>query len=243
MPTIGSARRPRELDIRPDATAVDCAEVRRGRKRGRAATRFAAWLLIASGALALADAALTLAWQEPLSGLAAARAQHRLERELHAVPHSAARSGRRSPRAVRRLAGRANARARRGAALGRLELPRLGRSFVMVEGTDPASLRSGPGHYEDTSLPGEGGTVAVAGHRTTYLAPFRDLDELRPGDRIVAAMPYGRLVYEVERTRVLPAGALWVKRPAGHERLVLTACHPLYSAAQRIVVFARLATA
>ena len=109
----------------------------------------------------------------------------------------------------------------------------------MVEGVDPASLRKGPGHYPDTAMPGERGTVAVAGHRTTYLAPFRHIDELDRGDRVVISMPYGRFVYRVERTRIVDPTALWVLRRVGYDRLVLTACHPLYSAARRIVVFAR----
>ena len=87
---------------------------------------------------------------------------------------------------------------------------------------------------------GEGGTVAVAGHRTTYGAPFRRVDDLERGDRLVMRMPYGRLTYRVERKRIVDPSATWVVRDVGHEQLVLTACHPLYSAEQRIVVFARL---
>ncbi len=109
----------------------------------------------------------------------------------------------------------------------------------MVEGTDPGELRSGPGHYPGTALPGAGTTVAIAGHRTTYGAPFRRLDDLERGDVITVRMPYGRVVYRVERTRIVDPDATWVTRPAGREQLVLTACHPLYSAEQRIVVFAR----
>lgn len=112
--------------------------------------------------------------------------------------------------------------------------------YVVVEGTDRATLRKGPGHYPDTPVPGQGGTVAIAGHRTTYLAPFRPLDKLRPGDAIVVRMPYGRFTYRVERTRIVPPTATWVTHRVAYDRLVLTACHPLYSAAQRIVVFARL---
>ena len=80
----------------------------------------------------------------------------------------------------------------------------------------------------------------MAGHRTTYGAPFRRLDQLGRGDRMEMVMPYGRFRYRVERTRIVPATATWVTRKVGHDRLVLTACHPLYSAAQRVVVFARL---
>jgi sortase A len=110
----------------------------------------------------------------------------------------------------------------------------------MVQGTDAGDLRDGPGHYVDTPLPGEPGTVALAGHRTTYLAPFRDIDQLEHGDDIRLRMPYADFDYQVERTRIVAPTATWVTRRIGYDRLVLTACHPLYSAAQRIVVLARL---
>ena len=183
---------------------------------------FLSSVLMTSGALLLADAGATLLWQEPVSALLAAREQQALERELERPPQ----------RVVRR-------RPLRGDAIGKIELPSLDRSYFMVEGVDGASLRKGPGHYPNTPLPGQRGTVAVAGHRTTYLAPFREIDELERGDPVVASMPYGRFTYRVERTRIVEPTALWVIRRVGHDRLVLTACHPLYSAAQRIVVFAR----
>ena len=109
-----------------------------------------------------------------------------------------------------------------------------------MHGTAGGTLRSGPGHYRDTPLPGARGTVAIAGHRSTYGAPFRDVDELERGDRIALRMPYGLFTYRVERTRIVDPTALWVTRRVAYDRLVLTACHPLYSAAERIVVFARL---
>jgi sortase A len=82
--------------------------------------------------------------------------------------------------------------------------------------------------------------VAIAGHRTTYLAPFRHIDALRPGDRVVVQMPYGRFTYVVQYRRIVTPTALWVTRDVGYDRLVLSACNPLFSAAQRIIVFARL---
>jgi sortase A len=124
-----------------------------------------------------------------------------------------------------------------------VRIARIGLSEVVVQGTDAGSLRKGPGHYPGTPLPGRGGTVGIAGHRTTYGAPFRNIDDLRPGDRIVVELPYARFEYAVERQRIVPPTATWITRPAGYERLVLSACHPLYSAAQRIVIFARLVDA
>jgi len=111
---------------------------------------------------------------------------------------------------------------------------------VFVEGTAAPDLRRGPGHYPATPLPGQRGTVAIAGHRTTYGAPFHDVDQLRRGDRIELDMPYGRFTYRVERLRIVKPTAVEVTDAVGYDRLVLSACHPLYSAAQRIIVFARL---
>lgn len=212
----------------------------------RAVLRFVGAVLATSGVLLVADAALTLAWQEPISALLAAREQRRLEGEFEArqeeVEHEVARlTSRPSTTALLRgLARRERRRLARGDAVGRLSLPTLDRSYTMVHGTDTATLRKGPAHYPETPLPGQGGTVAIAGHRTTYGAPFRPIDRLDPGDPITVTMPYGRFTYRVERTRIVAPDALWVKRPVGYERVILTACHPLYSAAKRIVVFARL---
>ncbi len=82
--------------------------------------------------------------------------------------------------------------------------------------------------------------MAIAGHRTTYLAPFRHIDALKPGDRILVKMPYAQFTYTVQYHRIVPPTALWVTKNVGYDRLVLSACNPLYSAAQRIIVFARL---
>jgi sortase A len=82
--------------------------------------------------------------------------------------------------------------------------------------------------------------VAIAGHRTTYLAPFRHLNDLRPGDPIYLTMPYGKFTYVVQYLQVVKPTAIWITRNLGYERLVLSACNPLYSASQRIVVFAKL---
>jgi sortase A len=119
-------------------------------------------------------------------------------------------------------------------------IPRIGASYDVVQGTDTASLRKGPGHYPQTALPGLGRTVAIAGHRTTYLAPFRRVNELRPGDSIVLKMPYATFTYAVQKLQVVLPTAVWVTDDVGYERLVLSACHPLYSASHRIIVFARL---
>jgi sortase A len=203
--------------------------------------------MIVAGVLLLADAAVTLLWQEPVSAIYGRIQQGKLEDRLDAIEKAplAAVDRRALSRldGSRRLAFAARSFARRsddGDPLGRILMPSIGVSEVFVEGTGTGDLRRGPGHYPATPLPGQRGTVAIAGHRTTYGAPFHDVDDLRRGDRIELAMPYGRFTYRVERTRIVPPTATEVTDRVSHDRLVLSACHPLYSAAQRIVVFARL---
>jgi sortase A len=144
---------------------------------------------------------------------------------------------------MRALARTLEQRTRGGRPLGELRIPRLDTHYVVVEGTNTDNLRRGPGHYRGTALPGQPGTVGIAGHRTTYGAPFRHLDALRAGDAITITMPYGRFVYRVEGTRIVKPQDVSSLRSIGRQRLALTACHPLYSAAQRLVVLARLETA
>jgi sortase A len=202
--------------------------------------------LVVVGLLVLADVAVTMAWQEPVSALRAARAQHRLAGELRrlelAAPvRTAPSAARRASPARLAVAARAFARSRRdGDAVAELRVPRIGLRAVVVRGTAPGDLREGPGLLDATPLPGEHGTTAIAGHRTTYGAPFRHLDALRPGDAIAVRLPYATFRYAVEATRIVDPGDRSVLRRVRHDRLVLSACHPLFSAARRIVVLARL---
>jgi sortase A len=204
--------------------------------------------LIVSGALLLADAGATLVWEEPVSSLYAHFQQNELSGQLdrlEKLPMTPVeqRALVKLPDPKRKLAFQARALDRRtddGDAVGRLRIDRIKLSTVFLEGTNADDLRRGPGHYPGTPLPGQSGTVAIAGHRTTYGAPFRKLDKLRPRDEIVVTMPYGRFTYRVEQTRIVKPTDVWVIDRRSFDRLVLTACHPLYSAAQRIVVFARL---
>jgi sortase A len=210
-------------------------------------------VLVAAGALALGDAVATVAWQEPVSALWAAHQQSGLAGDLQRLDQSYATPG--SPAAaaasaatlppspqvrMRALAASLDHRSAGGRPLGELRIPRIDAHFVVVQGTGASSLRRGPGHYLGTALPGQAGTVGIAGHRTTYGAPFRHLDALRRGDAITVKMPYGDFVYRVEGTRIVKPEDVSSLRDAGRQRLVLTACHPLYSAAKRLVVLARL---
>jgi sortase A len=112
---------------------------------------------------------------------------------------------------------------------------------VVINGTGDSALRSGPGIYRDTAFPGSGGTTAIAGHRTTYLAPFRHIDSLRRGDQIGLEMPYADFTYTVTGRRVVsPTDVRAAEAYVGYPRLVLSACTPLFSASKRLLVFARL---
>ena len=128
-----------------------------------------------------------------------------------------------------------------GTPIGRLAVPGMGLSTILVEGTDRwSSLTKGPGRYGNTAFPGSGATVGIAGHRTTFSAPFRDIDSLQNGDRITLKMPYGTFIYRVRGHKVVKNNDWSIIKPVGHEQLVLSACHPLYSASHRWVVFADL---
>ncbi|MDA0181062.1 class E sortase [Solirubrobacter phytolaccae] len=216
--------------------------------RARKILRGFANALIIAGSLLLLDALLTLVWEEPVSSTYAHFQQNELSGELDRLEKIPLTPVERKaivklPDPKKKLAFAARALDRRtddGDAVGRLRIERIGLSSVVLEGTNADDLRRGPGHYPSTALPGQRGTVAIAGHRTTYGAPFRKIDKVRTGDDIVVTMPYGRFTYRVERTRIVKPTDVWVVDDRSYDRLVLTACHPLYSAAQRIVVFARL---
>ena len=217
----------------------------------RQGLRFLSSVLIATGVLLVFDAVLTVVWQEPITAIYGKVEQGRLGddlKKLDSAPLSAGEQTvvnalRADPQRIAFLARAMRRDLRDGQAIGRLRIPHIHASFVMVEGTDGAALRKGPGHYPDTPLPGMPGTVGVAGHRTTYLAPFNKIDQLRKGDAVTLDMPYAEVTYRVERTRIVKPDAIWVTRPVGHNQLVMTACHPKYSAAERIVVFARQVSA
>jgi sortase A len=216
--------------------------------------------LITAGLVILADVGLTLVWKEPVSTVYGSIQQGKAEDELEALEdrfpspadlEAIARAGNVSEQ-VRLLADRFSDEVETGNAIGRITSDRIGLDIVVVEGTDTASLQKGPGHYtrsDDTAavergdgsaFPGQGKTVGIAGHRTTYLAPFRRIDEVEDGDEIVLEMPYATFTYEVQAHRIVEPSQVEIVHNVGYERLVLTACHPLYSAAQRLAVFAKL---
>ncbi|HET9123525.1 MAG TPA: class E sortase [Solirubrobacteraceae bacterium] len=205
-------------------------------------------VLILSGVLLLLDGAVTLIWQEPVTAaIALLRRSEVSHRYLSYTTAPLTGSQRRTLRAItvsrERIAYLARedlSRIRNGAAIGQIDIPRIGNTYNVIQGTDTGDLESGPGHYPTTALPGMGQTVGIAGHRTTYLAPFRFINDLRRGDPIIVTMPYGRFTYVVTGHQIVLPTDVGVVRNVGYDQLVLSACNPIYSAAQRYIVFARL---
>ena len=247
----------RYLDIDPFG---DEGRPTRTRKTGRGrARRRLAVVLMASGALLAAYAALVVLWRDPVTDLYNRWQQHRLdsaladtftefqESEANLTSQRAGAASAVDEATARReliaAANRFDRRVKLGQPLGRIVVPRLGLNKVFVHGTRWAEdLSRGPGHYRETGIPAVGKTVAIAGHRTTFGAPFRYINKLRAGDEIRLQLPYGTFTYRVVKYKIVDNGDWSIIRPRGYDALVLSACHPLYSAAQRWVVFGRLST-
>ena len=248
---------PKPSVARASATALPPSAIQRRQRGGfggrrpqaaRRALRGLAILFGLAGGLALTDGVVTLVWQEPVSGLLAHFSQSQLARSLKAleqrrptVADTEALNG--LPTDQQRIAYFARSlqqTARPAQAVGTIAIPRIGANFVVVAGTAAASLEKGPGIYSGTSVPGLPGTVGIAGHRTTFLAPFRRINELTAGDLITLQMPYGVFTYTVTGQKIVAPTDISVLRPTGYDQVVLTACNPLYSASQRLAVFARL---
>jgi sortase A len=220
--------------------------------------RKAGYALVALGVGLIAWIGVTVFWGDPFTALYTRHQQHVLSGRLEQLDRrwsarlatSVAAAHARASLAAERAALRESAVAfrrslREGQPIGRIVVPRLGLNMVVVQGTSEQDLEKGPGHYDaasgaNTSVPGMGGVVAIAGHRTTYLHPFRHIDDLRQGDRITLRMPYGTFHYNVYYHRIVGSTDWSILRKRGFEKLVLSACHPLYSATHRWVVFARL---
>jgi len=220
-----------------------------GPPRRRRVRRLVLLAGLTAGVALLADGLLTIFWQEPLTALQQSRSQSALRSELPRLRQALAAEVPQAPsetgaHRMRRQALKLLHARSAGAALGTLDIPRIGLKAVVVESTGHDALTKGPGHYRGTVLPGIDGTVGLAGHRTTYGAPFRHVDQLQTGSSIVMKMPYGQFTYKVISKRITsPGDASALRSHPGQRRLVLTACHPLYSAAERIVVSARLVSA
>ncbi len=202
-------------------------------------------LLLTVGVLTLVWVIVVWRWQDPFTAIYThfqqARLAHTYERRAAAfhpqVPKRDLASTQRRMAAEARIYART---LREGDPVGRLRIGRIGLSMMVVQGTGDSTLKRGPGHYTGSALPGQGRLIYIAGHRTTYLAPFADINDIRVGDYVSMEVPYGDFTYRVTRHYVVPATALSVLRDHGSEILRLQACHPRFFATHRYIVDAKL---
>ena len=193
---------------------------------------------------------LFVAYQLWGTGLRAAQAQNGLERDFTAILEgttttspTTSTTGAADPASTTTVAPTVPpiAPVAEGEATAHITVPKIGLDWIVVEGIALRDLKKGPGHYAQTPLPGQRGNAAIAGHRTTYGAPFNRIDELVPGDEIQVETVQGTFTYIVKEQQIVSPTQVDVIDDKGDNRLTLTACHPKYSARQRIVVVATLA--
>jgi sortase A len=230
--------------------SVDAPEgskrVRSGTHRRRRALRAIGTALVVLGLGALLWAFVIWRWNDPFTSLYTRWQQHRLagvyERTVaayHPKPVRPTATVAAKERAVATEASHYRRIEHRGAPIGRIAVPRLGLHMLFVNGTDHDSLVKGPGRDLRTYMPGEGQLVYIAGHRTTYLAPFAHIDSLEPGDPITLKLPYATFVYSVTGHVIVDAHDLSLLRSHNREQLALQACHPRFFASQRYIVWAK----
>jgi sortase A len=211
--------------------------------------RIAGLVAIVAGVLGLAWSLTVWLWQDPFTGLYTRWEQHHLSRQYdRTVRDWQSATGRVPPeanvaserRGVARDATAYRRETRLGQAIWRIVIGRIGLYMVIVDGTDHDSLMRGPGRDLRTFMPGENRLVYIAGHRTTYLAPFSHIDDIRKGDYIRIAVPYATFTYRAVGHEIVPATDIAMLRSPHHELLRLQACHPRFFATHRYIVDARL---
>jgi sortase A len=241
---------PTEMEAPPPAPKPKSGRLRR--RLGK--------ILIGVGIVLVGYSAAIVFWGDPVTYLYAHWKQHQLasqldkdfeayaaglgvnsavvERSRGATPQEIVQAQR---ELVERAANRLNRQLKLSHPLGRIKIPKIGVDAIFVQGTRwGPDLSQGPGHYPQSSLPGVGRTMAIAAHRTTFGAWFRHIDSLRDDDRVVLRLPYGTFHYRVFKHEIVKSGDWSIIRDRGFDTLVLSACHPLYSASHRWVVFAAL---
>jgi sortase A len=200
-----------------------------------------------AGALVLVWVVVVWQWQDPFTALYTHWKQHQLSKSYERrfssyhpqrYDREAALSAR--VRTIEREGRRYRLDSHRGQAIGRIIVPRLHLHMILVNGTDDGSLKKGPGRDLRTYMPGEGQLIYIAGHRTTYLAPFAHINEMRRGDLITLEVPYGTFRYRVFRKEIVPSNDLAVLQSHGREVVALQACHPRFFATHRYIVWGRL---
>ena len=213
----------------------------------RRALRITGTTLLALGVLGIAWSIVVWRWQDPFTALYTHWEQGKLAHQYdkrQATWKAPVRSttsavaGERSAIATDAAAYRRETHT--GEAIGRIIIGRIGLNMVLVDGTDESSLQKGPGRDPRTYMPGQNRLVYIAGHRTTFLAPFADINDIRPGDYIRIEVPYGTFVYRAFKHEIVPSTAMQMLVSPKHELLRLQACHPRFFATHRYIVDARL---
>jgi sortase A len=210
----------------------------------RRTARILGTLMVVGGVLTLLWVVVVWQWQDPFTALYTRWQQHRLassydERFTKFRPLQPAGDSLAAERlTIAREAARYRRESKRGEAIGRIKVPRLGLNMILVNGTDHDTLEKGPGRDLRTYMPGQGQLIYIAGHRTTYLAPFSHIDSLRAGDRVTLELPYATFVYRIVRHRIVPSDDLAVLKSHGHEVVILQACHPRFFATHRYLAYA-----
>jgi sortase A len=257
LPSRGNGRMTSPAPSEPGELIVEASpEPKKRRARGKRRRRLAGVLMLA-GVVLVSYGAATVFWRDPVTDLYNRWQQSRLDDALAASIEDFRESetqlaGQRAGaveavglaerrRQLVSTARRFDRRLKIGQPLGRIIVPRLNLNKVFIHGTRwRQDLSRGPGHYPQTRIPAIGQTVAIAGHRTTFGAPFRYINKLRQGDEITLELPYGTFRYVVFKHKIVDNSDWSIIKPLGFDAVILTACHPLYSAAKRWVVFARL---
>jgi sortase A len=214
----------------------------------RRLSRIAGTILAVAGLGMLAWVLVVWRWQDPFTALYTHWKQHQLsqayERRFSAYEPAQLRRNEVSVSARTKVIAREarlyRIQSGRGQAIGRIRVPRLQLNMILVNGTDHDSLTKGPGRDRRTYMPGEGQLVYIAGHRTTYLAPFAHIERLRSGDAVTLDVPYATFRYRVFKHRIVGAHEMSVLRSHGVEVVELQACHPRFFASQRYIAYARL---
>jgi sortase A len=211
----------------------------------RRAVRLLGALLTVAGLLMLLWALLVWQWQDPFTAIYTKWKQNQLasqydKRARSFVTTISGATVKAERESIAREAKRYRTSSTRGEVIGRLRVPRMGVNILLVNGTDHDTLKKGPGRDKRTFMPGENRLVYIAGHRTTYLAPFSHIDRLRNGDRVTIEVPYGTFIYAVTRHRIVKSTDLSVLRSPRHELVELQACHPRFFASHRYIAYAQL---
>jgi sortase A len=223
----------------------------RRRPDRRRLLRLVGTALMVAGAASIVWALVVWQWQDPFTNLYTTYQQHKLEssykhrlaaykppvlqRPVAGAPQPSIET---EQREIALAARRYRATLSEGQPVGRIKVHRLGLSAILVAGTDHDSLTKGPGWESSTFLPGQGQLIYIAGHRTTYAAPFAHIDALRAGDLVTIEVPYGTFTYEIRSHRIVSADDLSQLRSHGREVVALQACHPRFFATHRYIAYA-----